>query len=96
MNIDKNVKNNLHSLQQPSTGNNNSIMRPSLNLLGELKYDIEGIEALSPRRESVWNKISQASFLTINEKRAELGYPPLKDGDMLSELEEKLNQRKEE
>lgn len=49
----------------------------------ELKYDIEGIEALSPRREAVWSKISQASFLTINEKRAELGYPPLEYGDRL-------------
>ena len=48
-----------------------------------LKYDIEGVEALSPRREAVWNKISQASFLTVNEKRAELGYPPLENGDSL-------------
>jgi HK97 family phage portal protein len=67
---------------------------PTLNILaGELSnwfkilfgtdltfwYDLDSIPALSKRRESEWNKISGAEFLTINEKREAFGYPPLAD-----------------
>lgn len=48
-----------------------------------LGYDVDGIPALAPRRESAWSKISQADFLTINEKRQAVGYGPLNDGDRL-------------
>jgi HK97 family phage portal protein len=40
-------------------------------------YDLDSIPALSKRRESEWNKISGAEFLTTNEKREAFGYPPL-------------------
>jgi HK97 family phage portal protein len=40
-------------------------------------YDLDSIPALSKRRESEWNKISGAEFLTINEKREAFGYPPI-------------------
>lgn len=39
-----------------------------------LTYDIDSVQALSKRRESEWNKINNASFLTIDEKREALGY----------------------
>ncbi len=39
-----------------------------------LTYDIDSIQALSKRRESEWNKINNASFLTMDEKREALGY----------------------
>jgi phage portal protein BeeE len=43
-----------------------------------LWYDLDSIPALSKRRESEWRKISNAPFLTIDEKREAFGYPPLK------------------
>ena len=52
-----------------------------------LTYDKDAISGLSYHQESVWERISQASFLTVNEKREALGYPPLDDGgaDQLSD-----------
>lgn len=40
-------------------------------------YDIDAIPALAPRREAAWRKLSEAMFLTENEKRQALGYTPL-------------------
>lgn len=37
-------------------------------------YDIDSVQALSKRRESEWNKINSATFLTMDEKREALGY----------------------
>lgn len=47
----------------------------------KLQFDIESITALAPRRENTWKRISEASFLTINEKRHALGYEPIRNGD---------------
>lgn len=49
-----------------------------------LDYDHDAIPALAARREGVWEKIAQANFLTINEKRHAVGYGPLKGGDQLA------------
>jgi HK97 family phage portal protein len=46
-----------------------------------IAYDMDAIAALAPRREAVWNKIMQANFLTINEKRQAVGYTPIIGGD---------------
>ena len=48
-----------------------------------LGFDIDGIPALSEKREAYWDKISQANFLTLNEKRQAVGYSPLPGGDVL-------------
>lgn len=48
-----------------------------------LQYDHEAIPALAPRRESAWKKIIDANFLTINEKREAVGYPPIGGKDEL-------------
>lgn len=48
-----------------------------------LSYDTDSIPALAPKREMLWSKIEQASFLTINEKRGLVGYPPIPSGDRL-------------
>ena len=45
----------------------------------EIILDLDAVSALSSRRESLWNKISNADFLTINEKREILGYLPIKE-----------------
>lgn len=45
----------------------------------ELRPDIDGIEALSMEREALWARLERASFLTIDEKRAAIGYGPVED-----------------
>lgn len=44
-------------------------------------YNADQIPALTCRRERLWQQIQDASFLTLNEKRAALGYSPLPSGD---------------
>ena len=48
-----------------------------------LDYDADSIPALAPKREALWGKIANASFLTVNEKRSLVGYPPLTEGNRL-------------
>lgn len=50
-----------------------------------LNYDTDSIPALAPKREALWGKVEKASFLTQNEKRALLGYPPIPKGDRVDE-----------
>ncbi|WP_417624578.1 phage portal protein [Paremcibacter congregatus] len=49
-----------------------------------LSYDQDAIPALSADRQALWQRIGQADFMTLNEKRAALGLGPLPDGDSLS------------
>lgn len=42
-----------------------------------LDYDTDSIPALAPKREALWAKLENASFLTMNEKRELVGYPPI-------------------
>jgi phage portal protein BeeE len=48
-----------------------------------IDYDVDKIEALSPRRQQVWDRVSGADFMTVNEKRAALGLKPVEGGDAL-------------
>jgi HK97 family phage portal protein len=48
-----------------------------------IEYNPDTIPALAIRREAIWARVAQATFLTCNEQRAALGYPPLPDGDVL-------------
>jgi HK97 family phage portal protein len=48
-----------------------------------LKSDLDRIDALSSERSERWQRIANAGFLTINEKRAALGYGPVAGGDEL-------------
>lgn len=50
-----------------------------------IDYDPDGIEALSPRREKIWERVTAADFMTVNEKRAALGMSPLENGDSLQD-----------
>ncbi len=38
--------------------------------------DFDGVEAMSDMREPLWRAVTAADFLTADEKRAALGYPP--------------------
>jgi phage portal protein BeeE len=39
-----------------------------------LRPDLDAIEALSAEREALWARLERASFLTVDEKRAAVGY----------------------
>lgn len=46
-----------------------------------LSVDVDAISALHPRRQLRWAMLNRADFLTVNEKRAAVGYPPVSGGD---------------
>jgi HK97 family phage portal protein len=46
-------------------------------------YDADAVDALAMERESVWQRIGAANFLTLNERRAAAGYSPVEGGDAL-------------
>ncbi len=46
-------------------------------------YDSDAVDALALERETVWDRLSNASFLTMNERRAAAGYSPVEGGDAL-------------
>jgi HK97 family phage portal protein len=50
----------------------------------ELRPDLDAVEALSTEREALWERVRQSDFLTINEKRAAVGYGALPGGDRLA------------
>jgi HK97 family phage portal protein len=49
----------------------------------ELDYDLDGVPALAPRRQEMWENANKAMHLTINEKRRLLGYPDIEGGDVV-------------
>jgi HK97 family phage portal protein len=51
----------------------------------ELRPDLDAVEALSTEREALWERVRKSDFLTINEKRAAVGYGEIDGGDGLSE-----------
>jgi HK97 family phage portal protein len=42
-----------------------------------ISFDKDAISALAERRQNIWAKLEQASFITEDEKRAFIGLPPL-------------------
>lgn len=48
-----------------------------------LEFDRDEISALTGKREDIWARIESSDFITINEKRAFLGLPPIESGDNL-------------
>ncbi|MCF6195714.1 MAG: phage portal protein [Emcibacter sp.] len=49
-----------------------------------LDYDFDIVPALGSDRQALWQRIGQADFLTINEKRAAVGLGAINGGDILS------------
>ena len=47
-----------------------------------LGYDSDAVDALAIERESIWDRLNAATFLTTNEKRAAAGYGPASEGDV--------------
>ncbi len=48
-----------------------------------LVVDADQLDALSTDRAALWTRVSDAPFLTLNEKRAAVGYAPVEGGDRL-------------
>jgi len=48
-----------------------------------IDFDRDSISALTERRENLWSKITAASFMTLNEKRAFVGLEAIKGGDKI-------------
>ena len=49
----------------------------------ELRPDLDTVEAFSTEREALWERVRASDFLTINEKRAAVGYGAVEGGDVL-------------
>jgi HK97 family phage portal protein len=47
-----------------------------------LAADTDRIEALSGDRAALWERVTKAPFLTVNEKRTATGYAPVEGGDV--------------
>jgi HK97 family phage portal protein len=45
--------------------------------------DTDRIDALAADRQSLWERVRAADFLTLNEKREAVGYAPVEGGDRL-------------
>jgi phage portal protein BeeE len=46
-----------------------------------LAVDTDRIEALAADRAALWERVTKASFLTVNEKRAAVGHGAVAGGD---------------
>ena len=56
-------------------------LSPSFGAGLYLAADTDRIEALSPDRAALWERVTKAPFLTVNEKRAATGYGAVAGGD---------------
>jgi HK97 family phage portal protein len=48
-----------------------------------LVVDGDGVPALANDRAPLWEQVGKAAFLTVNEKRAAIGYSPIEGGDRM-------------
>jgi HK97 family phage portal protein len=48
-----------------------------------LVIDTDKIDALAADRSALWDRLTNAPFLTLNEKREAVGYAPVPGGDRL-------------
>jgi len=62
----------------------NNWLLPKFDSNLELSYDHNAISALALRQEKNWRRIQKADFMTINEKRAAIGLPPLAGCEKIS------------
>jgi HK97 family phage portal protein len=56
-------------------------LQPAFGAGLTLAVDTDRIEALAPDRAALWERVSKAPFLTVNEKRAAVGYGAVPGGD---------------
>lgn len=56
-------------------------LAPSFGARLTLAVDSDRIDALAPDRAALWERVTKAPFLTVNEKRAATGYGAVAGGD---------------
>ncbi len=61
----------------------NNWLIPMFNDQLIISYNLDSISALSVRHEKLWKRLESSNFLTINEKRKQVGLSPLEGGDKL-------------
>jgi len=59
-------------------------LAPSFGAGLVLAVDTDRVEALSGDRAALWERVTKAPFLTVNEKRAATGYGAVQGGDVIS------------
>jgi HK97 family phage portal protein len=59
-------------------------LAPSFGAGLTLAVDTDRIEALTPDRAALWERVTKAPFLTVNEKRAAVGYGAVAGGDVFA------------
>jgi HK97 family phage portal protein len=59
-------------------------LSPSFGAGLALAVDIDRIEALSGDRSALWERVTKAPFLSVNEKRAAVGYGAIEGGDVIA------------
>jgi len=59
-------------------------LAPSFGAGLVLAVDTDRVEALSSDRAALWERVTRAPFLTVNEKRAATGYGAVQGGDAIS------------
>jgi phage portal protein BeeE len=47
----------------------------------ELTTDFDALEALAEERKALWDRVNQAKFLTVDEKREAVGYDAYKPNE---------------
>ena len=50
-----------------------------------LKLDKDNISAIADKREAIWERLEKVNFMTINEKRKQVGLAKIKGGDDISQ-----------
>lgn len=45
--------------------------------------DWDQVAALTPERDALWKRVNESDFLTLDEKRAAVGYEPVTGGDVI-------------
>lgn len=48
-----------------------------------IKADWDQCPALTPERDALWKRVNDSDFLTLDEKRAAVGYEPVEGGDVI-------------
>jgi len=61
----------------------NNWLIPMFDQTLKISYDVDEINGLAMKREKIWSRIENTSFLTINEKRQMVGLSPVEGGDKL-------------
>jgi HK97 family phage portal protein len=58
-------------------------LKPAFGGEARLVVDLDSVPALAADRAALWEQVTRAPFLTVNEKRAMTGFAPVEGGDRL-------------